>query len=74
MKDLIAALTILAKYLPKDEYSYSYPTHCEHDQLMVPGVDVDKVSPQDMERLSELGFKPHEDGLDGFVSYRFGSC
>ena len=33
MKDLIEALTIFLKYA--DEYS---PTHCEHDELMVPGI------------------------------------
>jgi hypothetical protein len=71
MKDLIEALTILAKYMDTDEYA---PTHCEHDELLVLGVEVEKVSPEDIKRLDELGFFPNEDLGTGFKSFRFGSC
>lgn len=33
MEDLIKALTIMMKYM--DGYNLNYPTHCEHDELMV---------------------------------------
>lgn len=70
MKDLIEALTILAKYMAEDTYA---PTHCEHDVLYVPGVEFEKVSEADQARLKELGFTKNND-FEGFKSYRFGSC
>jgi hypothetical protein len=69
MKDLIEALTILAKYMDLEE---KWPTHCEHDVLYVCNINEEDVSEEDMKRLDELGFFPNEDG--GFMSYRFGSC
>jgi len=67
MKDLIEALTIFLKYGdPK------YPTNCSHDELYV-DIDPDKVSEEDKKRLDELGFFVNEE-LEGFSSYRFGSC
>jgi hypothetical protein len=71
MKDLIEALTILAKYLPEDTYA---PTHCEHDVLYVPAVDFNEVSDEDKKRLDELGFSENTEFGDGFMSFRFGSC
>lgn len=68
MKDLIEALTILAKYMDPEE---QWPTACEHDVLHVCGIEPEDVSEEDMKRLDELGFIP--DG-DGFMSFRFGSC
>lgn len=70
MKDLIEAFTIFAKY--GDVYC---PTHCEHDVLYVfPAVDYDQFSAEDADRLSDLGFFFNEEGGEGFMSYRFGSC
>ena len=70
MKDLIEALTILAKYMDETRC----PTNCEHDIFHVDfGKDKSVVSPNDMNRLVELGFF-WDDELDGFTSYRFGSC
>lgn len=69
MKDLIEALTILAKYIDPEE---KWPTQCEHDVLYVCLVDVEDVSTEDITRLNELGFIENEDG--GFKSFRFGSC
>lgn len=71
MNDLIKALAILAKYNGMGE-KYD-PTHCEHDELMIPGVDPDGVTPEDLKALDDLGFVPNSE-LEGFVSYRFGSC
>lgn len=68
MKDLIAALTILSKYTDSN-----YPTHCEHDELLVPVVNPTDVSPEDIVELERLGFSPNG-SIGGFRSYRFGSC
>jgi hypothetical protein len=66
---LIEALGILKKYLPKD----AYPTHCEHDVLavMVP-YDAD-IDPADAEKLGELGFHADEE-CGHWASFRFGSA
>lgn len=69
MKDLIEALTILAKYMDPEE---RWPTYCEHDAFHVCHIDPEDVSEEDTKRLNELGFIPSEDG--GFMSFRFGSC
>jgi hypothetical protein len=70
MKELIEALTILAKYMDAEE---KWPTHCEHDVLYVCNIESEDVSEEDMNRLDELGFIPDEDE-GGFMSFRFGSC
>ena len=71
MKDLIAALTILAKYT-----SDSRPTHCEHDILLVL-IDPALVPEREVVRLEELGFYAGEieESADEpcFYSFRFGS-
>ncbi len=66
MKQLIEALTILLKY-----GNPSYPTHCEHDELWICGIDSSLVSAEDKAKLDELGFF-EDDG--GFKSFRFGSA
>ncbi len=68
MKDLIEALQIFAKYA--DEYS---PTHCEHDELMVPGIAYEEVSAEDRERLEVLSFY-WSDEYSCWSSFRFGSA
>lgn len=72
MHYLIKALTILSKYLSED--NISYPTHCEHDVLMVPNVKPEDVSEEDLKELEKLGFEPDKDLGYGFSSFRFGSC
>lgn len=67
MDDLIEALTLMRKYANPQS-----PTNCEHDTLWV-DVDAELVSPEDMQRLDELGFFPSSEG-GGFMSFRFGSC
>lgn len=65
MRDLIEALVIFLKYHDGGA------THCEHDELFIVGVDPEKVSEADKQRLDELGFFESE---DGFKSFRFGSA
>ena len=70
MKDLIEALQILLKYANDDRN----PTGCEHDMLYVCcGIELEKVSFEDVEKLEELGFFWNEE-TDTFASYRYGSC
>lgn len=70
MKDLIKALQILLKYSNDGRK----PTHCEHDVIYVySGIEIEKVSPEDIDKLEELGFFWDED-YDCFASFRFGSC
>lgn len=68
LQDLIDALLIFRKYGNPD-----YPTHCEHDTLLV-NVDPKTVSVDDKQTLIELGFF-HGEEFDGvFTSFRFGSA
>ncbi len=70
MKDLIEALTILLKYGNPE-----HPTHCEHDELCICGIDPADVSEDDIKRLDELGFFVTEQyGEKQFMSFRFGSA
>ena len=71
MKDLIEALTILAKYQKPDTYA---PTHCEHDVLYVMQVGENDPTEEERTRLDELGF--HWDAGEGdcWASFRFGSA
>lgn len=64
---LIKAFTIFKKYGDKGN-----PTNCSHDLLFV-DVDPDIVSDEDKILLDELGFFVDEE-LEGFGSFRFGSC
>lgn len=68
LKDLIEALQIFLKYSDEE-----YPTHCEHDVLMVIGIDEDQVSEEDKARLDELGFF-WSDEHDCWSSFKFGSA
>ncbi len=70
MKDLIEALTIMLKYGNPE-----HPTHCEHDQLTICGIDPRKVSKEDKARLKELSFDVTKQyGEPQFYSFRFGSA
>jgi hypothetical protein len=66
MNELIEALNIFAKYTQDN-----YPTHCEHDTLMIL-VDPRLVSKEDVTKLDDLGFFVSDDGH--FYSFRFGSA
>ncbi len=67
MSDLIKALQIFLKYGDP-----VYPTHCEHDELFICGIEPEDVSDEDHEALEELGF--HTNDHDGFSSFKFGSA
>jgi len=69
VNDLIAALTIFAKYK-----NVRNPTHCEHDALYIMRVSKEEVSPEDAKRLEELGFFWGEANGGCWMSYRFGSA
>lgn len=70
MSDLIKALTILLKYGDP-----SSPTHCEHDTLMICGIDPEWVSEEDVDELEALGFFVGDEyGDAAFLSFRFGSA
>ncbi len=67
---LIEALTILLKYGDPD-----FPTHCEHDELMICGIKPEDVSKEDIAKLDELGFTVSSPwGEKVFMSYRYGSA
>lgn len=69
LTDLIEALTILRKYGDPD-----YPTYCEHDEMVICGIDPELVSEEDKKRLGELGFHITDQQGDAyFYSFRFGS-
>ena len=70
MSDLILALQIFQKY-QKQEGLFN-PIHCEHDMLMILGVDKLRVSEVDRLTLDSLGFLwSPEYGC--YISYIFGS-
>lgn len=66
MKDLIEALQIMMKH-----GDVSHPTACEHDELHVYPNSMD-FTEEEIKRLEELSFT--DNGMEGFSSYRFGSC
>ena len=70
MEDLIKALQILLKYGNPDD-----PTHCEHDELNICGIDPGDVSDEDKAELERLGFNVSSSyGEPAFYSFRFGSA
>lgn len=70
MDDLIKALQILRKY-----GNPQFPTHCEHDVMMVVGINPDIVSNDDKQELENLGFfVSNKYGESMFQSFRFGSA
>jgi hypothetical protein len=68
MEKLIKALQIFLKY-----GNPAFPTHCEHDELTICGIEPGKVSKEDIKELDELGFFISEED-DCFKSFRYGSA
>jgi hypothetical protein len=68
MEKLIEALQIFLKYKNED-----YPTHCEHDELMIMGITEEEVSEEDKVKLNELGFHWNS-GSECWISFRYGSA
>lgn len=69
MKNLIEALQIFCKY-----QDLKWPTHCEHDTLMIMGITKDEVSPEDQTRVEELGFFWSESDEGCWMSFKYGSA
>lgn len=67
MENLIKALQILFKYGNPE-----YPTHCEHDYLIV-DIKPELVSDEDKTELDRLGFFVDTE-FNCFGSFRYGSC
>jgi hypothetical protein len=68
MDELIQALEIFKKYKNLD-----YPTICEHDVLLIVGVEQSEVTENDILTLENLGFKWMQE-YDCFGSYKYGSA
>lgn len=68
MDDLIKALTIFRKH-----QNHPFPTHCEHDYLMVIGIAEKEVYWKDAEILCDLGFY-WNDEFNCWASRFFGSA
>lgn len=70
METLIQALQIFLKY-----GNPNHPTHCEHDTLIICGINPNDVSETDKQELEKLGFfVSSEFGDEAFMSFRFGSA
>ena len=67
MDELIEALNIFLRYA-----NLRNPTHCEHDELWIAGIDPGEISDEDKATLDELGFFINDEGA--FMSFRFGSA
>lgn len=68
MDELIQALEIFKKY-----QNLKWPTHCEHDVMLVVGIEQNEVSEEDTQKLDELGFIWMQE-YECFGSYRYGSA
>lgn len=69
MKDLIEALQIFAKY----QIATRSPTICEHNTLIIVGVNYKDMKKEDIQWVEALGFEWDE--AEGyFCSYRFGAA
>jgi hypothetical protein len=68
MDKLIQALEIFKKY-----QNLEWPTHCEHDVMLVVGIEQNEVSEEDTQKLNELGFIWMQE-YECFGSYRYGSA
>ncbi len=66
---LIAGLQIFREY--GNPARPARPTHCEHDELTICGIDPADVVDEDKARLAALGFY---DDKKTFYSHRFGSA
>jgi len=70
LSELIEALQIFLKYGDP-----SCPTHCEHDIMIICGIDPKDVSVEDKVKLDKLGFNYGDQyGTECFYSYKFGSA
>ena len=68
MNDLIKALQIFQKYQDN-----TWPTHCEHDILMISGIGKKELSKEDREEVERLGFY-WDWRYDCWASFKYGSA
>jgi hypothetical protein len=68
VEDLIKALQIFLKY-----GNPTYPTHCEHDEMTICGIEPSIVSDEDKGVLDDLGFFVCEED-ECFKSFKYGSA
>ncbi len=68
MDNLIQALQIFLKY-----GNSKWPTHCEHDVLIIVGYQEEEISKEDKKTLHDLGFF-WSDQHGAFASFRYGSA
>lgn len=68
MDDLIKALQIFLKYK-----NNSYPTICEHEVLIIVGIEEWEISDQDKAELEMLGFR-WSNQYENWISYKYGSA
>lgn len=47
-------------------------THCEHDEMIIVGIPIEGVTPEQVKELDELGFF-WSDSDQHFMSYKHGS-
>ena len=58
MEDLIVALSIIIKYMNKDDYSYKLPLSAGHDVLFIGEVNIKDMSLDTIQTLSRLHWYP----------------
>lgn len=68
MDKLIEALQIFLKY-----QNNRWPTHCEHDIMMISDITKEEISEEDSIKLKELDFHWNEE-YDCWTSYHYGSA
>jgi hypothetical protein len=68
ISELIEALEIFKKYNDR-----KFPTHCEHDMMIIPKYNPEDMVEEDIKRLSELSFNWNSE-YGAFVSFLYGSC
>jgi len=68
MSNLIQALVIFMSYK-----NVQFPTHCEHDTLMVVGISQEEVSDEHIAQLEKLHFR-WNDEYDCWSSSFYGSA
>jgi hypothetical protein len=84
MKDLIESLTIISEYMPRRPapanpdmcLNQQYPTHCDHDVMLVPSIRDEiwaKIPIEVKGKLSDLGWEFLNE-YNCIGSFRYGSA
>ena len=67
IEQLIEDLKVFSKYSKSD-----WPTHCEHDVMMIADVEQDDISEEDLAKVSDRWHWSNE--YDSYISFTFGSA